>query len=121
MCALHDVTSIPPHTDKRPTLPELLSFPTITGDTINIMSRVGSKHKQLGYILLNDEDGSTVDQICYSNHHDPEEVASEILKRWICGNGKQPATWKTLMDTLRAIGLTELATCIETLPHTTQQ
>ena len=116
--------SIPPYTDERPSLPELLSFPTITGDTINVMSRVGTKHKQLGYILLNDEDGSTVDQISYSNHHDPEEVASDILKRWIRGKGKQPVTWKTLINTLRAIGLTELATCIETSLtslHTTPQ
>ena len=116
----------PPHThiDERPSLPELLSFPTITGDTINVMSRVGTKYDQLGYILLNDEDGSTVDQIIDYHHHSPERIASEILKKWIRGKGKQPVTWKTLTDTLRAVGLTELATCIETSltsPHSSHK
>ena len=118
---LHNIS---PRIGERPSLPELFSYPTITGNTINIMSRVGTKHKQLGYILLNDEDGSTVDQISYSKHHDPEEITNEILKRWIRGNGKEPVTWKTLIDTLRAIGLTELASSIETSltsSHTTQQ
>ena len=88
------------------------------------MSRVGSKYDQLGYILLNDEDGSIIDQIIDYHHHNPEKITNDILKRWIRGKGKQPVTWKTLMDTLRAIGLTELATCIETSltsPHTTPQ
>ena len=76
------------------------------------MSRVGTKCDELGYILLDDRDGSTVDQITEYHHHNPANITKEILKRWIRGEGKQPATWQTLIDTLRTIGLTELATSI---------
>ena len=98
--------------DERPSLPELLNFPTITGDPINIISRVGTKYDELGVILLNDSDESIVDAI----KHDCREAAKitkEILKRWIRGEGKQPVTWKTLTDTLRVIQLTELASIID--------
>ena len=95
-----------------PTLPQLISLPTRTGETINIMQRVGTQHDELGYILLNDRDGSLVDQITSDCHHKSATITKEILKRWIRGEGKQPVTWKTLTDALSAIGLTELAKSI---------
>ena len=98
---------------ERPSLPQLLTFPTITGDTINVMSRVGSERDELGYILLNDSDGAIVDQIIDDFHHKSEKIVKEILKRWIRGKGKHPVTWETLIDALRTIGLTELASCME--------
>ena len=86
------------------------------------MSRVGTEHDELGYILLKDSDGSIVDQITEYHHHNPVKITKEILKRWIRGEGKKPVTWKTLTDTLRAIKLSELAISIEeslTSPPTT--
>ena len=113
-----------PFTDEQPTLPEFLSFPTITGDTVDITEEVGTKYTRLGILLLNDKKGSVVDQISCDCRDKAADIVYEILKRWIRGKGKQPVTWKTLTDTLRAVGLTELATCIETSltsPHTAQQ
>lgn len=98
---------------QQPSLPELLSFSTITGDTINVMSRVGHECKKLGYILLNDSDGAIVDQITDDCNHKAEKIMTEIMKRWIRGKGKQPVTWETLIKALRTIGLTELASCVE--------
>ena len=95
-----------------PTLPQLISLPTRTGETINIMQRVGTQYTNLGLILLNDKDGSIVDQITSEYHWKAEDITKEILKRWIRGEGKQPVTWKTLTDALSAIGLTELAKSI---------
>ena len=42
--------------DERPTLPELLSFPTQSG-SIDITSKVGMKYMKLGTLLLEDNDG----------------------------------------------------------------
>ena len=95
-----------------PTLPQLISLPARTGETINIMQRVGTQYTNLGLILLNDKDGSIVDQITSEYHWKAEDITREILKRWIRGEGKQPVTWKTLTDALTAIGLTELAKSI---------
>ena len=75
------------------------------------MRRVGTQHDELGYILLNDSDGTTVDQIT-EDCQKAEKITKEILKRWIRGEGIEPVTWKTLIDALRNIGLTELATSI---------
>ena len=84
---------------------------------------MGTKYIRLGILLLDDGDGALLDQISSDCRDKAADIVYEILKRWIRGAGKQPATWKTLTDTLRAIRLTELATCIETSltsPHTTQ-
>ena len=119
---MHDILFL--FTDEQPSLPECLSFPTITGDTIDITKEVGGEYTRLGILLLDDKKGALVDQISSDYHYKAADIVYEILKRWIRGAGKQPATWKTLTDTLRAIELTKLATCIETSltsPHTTQQ
>ena len=94
------------------TLPQLISLPTRTGERINIMQRVGTQYTDLGLILLNDKDGSIVEQITSQYQLNAVNITREILKRWIRGEGKQPVTWKTLTDALTAIGLTELAKCI---------
>ena len=77
------------------------------------MSRVGTHYTNLGLILLDDEDGTIVEAITSQFHENAVKITREILTRWIRGEGIQPVTWKTLIDTLRNIGLTELATSIE--------
>ena len=76
------------------------------------MQRVGTQYTDLGLILLEDKDGSIVDQITSQYQLNAVNITREILKRWIRGEGKQPVTWKILTDTLAAIGLTELAKSI---------
>ena len=97
---------------QRPTLPQLISLPTRKGESINIMQGVGTYYTDLGLILLDDEDGSIVDQITSQYQLNAVNITREILRRWIRGKGKQPVTWKILTDTLAAIGLTELAKSI---------
>ena len=101
------------YTAQRPTLPQLINLPTTRGETIHIMQRVGTQYTDLGLILLNDEDGSIVEQITSEYQLNAVNITREILKRWIRGEGKQPVTWKTLTDTLAAIGLTELVKSIQ--------
>ena len=103
-----------------PTLPQLISLPTRTGETMNIMQRIGTQYIDFGIILLNDKDGSIVDQITTQYQLNAVNITREILKRWIRGEGKQPVTWKTLTDALTAIGLTELAKSILESLHTLQ-
>ena len=98
-------------TAERPSLPELLNFRTITGETVNIIDQVGTHYDNLGVILLNDSDESIVDAIVH-DRRETAKITKEILKRWIRGMGKQPVTWKTLTDTLQTIRLSELASPI---------
>ena len=43
-------------TDSRATLPEILTFPDKSGESIGIHKRIGAKYKTFGIILLNDSD-----------------------------------------------------------------
>ena len=97
---------------EKPKLPKLLSFPTNTG-AINITEKVGTNYKALGIMLLEDDDGTLVNQITSDCHHKSAAITLEILERWIRGGGRQPVTWQTLTETMKIIGLTELASSIE--------
>ena len=44
---------------------------------------------------------------------DAEDINIEILKRWVQGAGRQPATWRTLIKVLKLSGLCALAEEIE--------
>ena len=98
---------------ERPKLTKLLSFPTTTAGSINITEKVGTNYKALGIMLLQDDDGTLVNQIVSDCHHKSAAITLEILERWIRGGGRQPVTWQTLTKTLKIIELTELASTIE--------
>ena len=74
---------------------------------------MGTEYEMLGIILLKDKDGSTVAQIVSDCHYQSAAIVRKILTVWVQGGGKQPVTWKTLTDTLKVIGLIELASDIE--------
>ena len=107
-------------TAEQPSLHELLNFPTITGETVNIIDQVGTHYDNLGVILLNDSDESIVEAIV-QDHRETAKITKEILKRWLRGKGKQPVAWKTLTDTLQTTGLTKLGSRIVTALSTPPQ
>ena len=101
-----------PLLDEKPKLPDLLSFRTATGATVNICSRVGDMYTMLGVLLLQDEDGALVQAIVSQHLLNASNITLDILSRWLRGEGKQPVTWQTLTDTLKDVGLVELASSI---------
>ena len=74
---------------------------------------MGTNFDRLGTILLEDEDGATVNQIVSDCQRQSAAIVFKILTVWVQGGGKRPVTWKTLTDTLNDIGLIELASDIE--------
>ena len=100
-------------TDSQATLPEMLTFSGKSGEAAGIPQRIGTKYKKFGIILLNDSDGRTVDTISTDEKGDAEDINIEILKRWVQGAGRQPATWRTLIKVLKLSGLCALAKDIE--------
>lgn len=107
-------------TDSQATLPKILTFPDKSGKNIGVHKRIGAKYKTFGIILLNDSDGRIVDTISTNEKGDAEDINIEILKRWVQGAGRQPATWRTLIQVLKLSGLCTLAEEIEDTkcPHT---
>ena len=67
----------------------------------------------LGPLLLNDDTGAVTSVIISQHHHNPDAINQNILTRWLNGQGKQPVTWFTLINVLKAVGLSELSQMIQ--------
>ena len=99
--------------DTKPSLQELLKFACTDGRVISIPVEIGTKYVQFGTFLLDDRNGSRVKMIAHKHLNDPEQTNTEILQEWLTGSSKQPVTWATLVNVLRAIELFTLADEIE--------
>ena len=99
---------------ERPTLVKLLKFPIRDGESyIDIIEKIGAKYNKFGVLLLEDETGSKVKAIESHYKEDPERINQEIFGQWLQGEGKQPVTWKTLIEVLYDSRLSEIAKEVE--------
>ena len=80
---------------------------------INIAERISTKYHNFGLFLLDDLDGTRVQNIELKHSKDAERINKEILQEWITGRGKKPVSWETLTEVLHDIGLSILASEIE--------
>ena len=63
--------------------------------------------------LLDDPNGTRVNNIEHKHREDAERINTEILREWATGRGKKPVSWETLTEVLRDIELSALASEIE--------
>ena len=87
---------------------KLLKFPGTRGD-INIPKEISTDYVQFGIMLLNDHSGAIVCAIAHKHTNDAVPINIEIFQDWLRGKGRNPATWRTLVDVLHDIGLYDLA------------
>ena len=81
--------------------------------TINIPQEIGTKYNQFGMFLLDDPNGTRVNNIQHKHREDAEQINIDILRKWATGRGKKPVTWETLTEVLCDIGFGALASEIE--------
>ena len=98
--------------DKRPLLLSLLKFPGQSGP-INIPAQIGT-NSDFGIFLLNDDTGAIVDDIERKHRGNSYEINKAILSKWLQGHGREPFTWRTLIDVLQDAKLVVLAKDIRT-------
>ena len=91
---------------------DLLKFPGRKGD-INIPQEISTNYTQFSVLLLNDHSGAVVRNIAHKHPNDAVQINIEIFQDWLAGKGKQPVTWRTLIDVLHAIGLSDLAGAVK--------
>ena len=96
-------------TDDEPTIPELFSFDTKKGDTIDIIDEVGVKYLKFGILLLEDKTGAHVQGLIKKHSGDCESINMEIVQEWLQGRGANPVSWRTLTKILKAVKLAVLA------------
>ena len=83
------------------------------GGYIDIAAEIPPDNEKFGTLLLEDKTGNEVDNIRIAKHDNPLLIKVEILRQWLLGKGKEPVTWQTLVECLRATGLTVLADRID--------
>ena len=95
-------------------MPLLLSFPAIVdGKKLNIISEIGTSYISFGILLLEDDKGNKIYAIEKEFLKNAFDINSRIVNLWLNGKGKQPITWETLIEVLKQIDLTVLASKIE--------
>lgn len=94
----------------------MLHFTCADRRKINIAEQIGTEYIKFGSLILpQDTTGVVVKNIEHTNHFNPERINTEILRKWLAGEGKQPVTWTTLVVILDDIGLSSLANDIRTI------
>ena len=94
------------------TLPQLICLKTKSG-SINILERIGTHYWKLGVLLLDDTTGEVTQAIIEHQHEDATKINFQIFQKWIQGKGKLPVEWSTLIEVLKDVGLSKLATEME--------
>ena len=80
------------------------------GKSVNIPEQISDKYMAFGILLLDD---TVVDEISHRYLKDHVQINTEILRRWINGEGRLPVSWETLTACLRDTGLSKLADDIQ--------
>ena len=75
---------------------------------LKIHYRVGSKYRDFGTLLLNDQTGCLVDNLEMGCFYKPERIVLHILQEWVNGRGKA-VSWHSLIGTLKECELNVLA------------
>ena len=99
-------------TTEKPTLVTLEQFPCeIKGDRPNIVAIVATHYRPIGTLLLDDKDGSKVDNIEREALRNPEETMRGIFKTWL--KQDTDCSWEKFINFLRQVKLNVFAKDIE--------
>ena len=93
-------------------MPEMTALQGRTQD-INIVEGIGAEWDKVGTALLDDKDGTIIPAIALEHGNNAERINTEILRRWIQGNGIPDRTWKGLLCVLRRVRRNMLANSVE--------
>ena len=97
------------HTDVEVTIKQLTLLKFSSGKKVEVIKKVAAQWKELGYLFDFDAAGDALDLIAKKHPFDPIACCTEMMKEWIMGRGRQPATWATLIALLKDAELYVLA------------
>ena len=84
-----------------------------TGKKIEIINTIAPKWKAFGIHFDFDEQGHTLDRIDNNHPNDATAGCTAMMKKWLEGEGRQPATWATLIELLKDAKYNDLAHQLE--------
>ncbi|KAL5491202.1 hypothetical protein EMCRGX_G016447 [Ephydatia muelleri] len=80
--------------------------------TLNVITRAINEYRNLGMLLLNDDNLHFVKTLEHKHRNDPQEITEEIFRKWI-NEGPTPVNWCALIGIFREVGLNALADDIQ--------
>ena len=80
---------------------------------MEIIATVAAHWQDFGYLLDFDGTGRTIDRIAREHQLRPIDCCAAMLREWLEGRGRQPATWATLIDLLKDADINDLAQQLE--------
>ena len=101
------------YTDMQPTIKQLTLLKSSCGQRLEIIKTIAPKWKKFGIHFDFDEQGHTLDIIGKNHSLDSTECCTEMMKKWLEGMGRQPATWATLIELLKDAEYNDLAHQVE--------
>ncbi len=93
-------------------MPELIVLHS-NGGRVKVLEGIGTNYHDFGILLLKDNTGTQLNAIADRCRENATAINREILVQWLAGKGKQPVSWKTLIEVLKDIDLHALASDIE--------
>ena len=80
---------------------------------MEIIAAIAAVWRDFGIHLDFDEMGRTIDRIAREHQLRPIDCCAAMLREWLEGRGRQPATWATLIDLLKDADINDLAQQLE--------
>ena len=90
---------------------DIIYFP-LQDSKVNLAKEIGTKYGQFGILLLEDHTGERIRAMEKELRSNAQDINYRVFQEWLCGNGKQPVSWVTLISVLEDIALSELANII---------
>ena len=94
-----------------PTMMEIIRFP-LKDSKVNLVREIGMKYFKFGTLLLEDTTGALISALEEELKHNAQNVNRRIFQEWLCGGGRKPVSWETLITVLEDIEMSELAKSI---------
>ena len=105
------------HIDSKPTLRELGCL-KINNQRINMIERIASRWESVADQLH--FENHLIDTIKIQSHYEIDSACRKMFIKWLEGVGRQPITWRTLIDALDDAGLPRVAHEFNNIIHGTQ-
>ena len=84
-----------------------------SGKEVRIIENIAAKWEKVARHFNFDPTGYTIDLIDARHPSNPEACCTDMMKLWLRGRGRQPATWATLVEVLRNAEFNVLASEVE--------
>ncbi len=86
---------------------------TPSGKRVEIIKTIAPHWNKFGIYFDFDETGLTLDCIAKKHSFNPIDCCTQMMKEWLEGRGRQPATWATLIDLLKDAEMNDFAQQLE--------